>query len=273
MNDFKDKVAIVTGAASGIGRAIAEELSRRSATVTLADINEEGARQIAEAINSQGGRARAAGLDVSSAEDVERIVRETVSEHGRLDYIFNNAGIGVGGEVYEIDLDHWRRITDINLLGVVYGTQAAYRVMIEQGSGHIINTASLAGLIPSPGMTPYSMTKHAVVGLSTALRAEAASFGVRVSVVCPGFVQSGIYEAATMINMEREKFLENIPFRLVEAERAAQIILRGVARNKGVIVFPFYARLFWWLHRLHPGLLSPLARKTLKDFRSSRVKP
>ncbi|MEW6211597.1 MAG: SDR family oxidoreductase [Acidobacteriota bacterium] len=273
MNEFKDKIAIVTGAASGIGRAIAEEMGRRSAIITLADINEEGAQSVAQGINSKGGRARAVRLDVSSAESVERVVRGTVSDHGRLDYIFNNAGIGVGGEAYEIDLDHWRRITDINLLGVVYGTEAAYRVMIEQASGHIINTASLAGLIPSPGMTPYSMTKHAVVGLSMALRHEAAGLGVRVSAVCPGFVQSGIYDAATVVNIEKEKFLENIPFRLMETDRAARIILRGVARNKAVIVFPFYARLLWWLNRLHPGLLSPLARKTIRDFRSSRAKP
>ncbi len=271
MNEFKDKIAIVTGAASGIGRALAEELARRAAIVTLADINYEGAHRVAEEINAKGGRARAVLLDVSSAEDVERLVRETVSDRGRLDYIFNNAGIGVGGEAYEIDLHHWQRIIDINLLGVIYGMKAAYRVMIEQGSGHIVNTASLAGLIASPGMVPYSMTKHAVVGLSNALRAEAADFGVRVSAVCPGFVQSGIYDAATLINVKKESFMENLPFRLVEADRAAEIILRGISRNKAIIIFPFYARLFWWLSRIHPALLAPLMRKTLKDFRSSRT--
>ncbi|HEY7543392.1 MAG TPA: SDR family NAD(P)-dependent oxidoreductase, partial [Blastocatellia bacterium] len=129
------------------------------------------------------------------------------------------------------------------------------------------------GLIASPGMTPYSMTKHAVVGLSNALRYEAASFGVRVSAVCPGFVQSGIYDAGIVVNVSKEKIMENIPFRPIEAERAAQIILRGVARNKAIIIFPFYARLIWWLSRIHPALLAPLAKKTLKDFRSSRTKP
>lgn len=273
MNEFKDKIAIVTGAASGIGRAIAEELGRCKSIVTLADINGEGARRIAEGINSTGGRARAVRLDVSSAEDVEKLIDETISEMGRLDYIFNNAGIGVGGESYEIDLHHWQRITDINLWGVVYGTQAAYRVMVKQGSGHIVNTASLAGLIASPGMAPYSMTKHAVVGLSMAIRNEAASFGVRVSAVCPGFVQTGIYDAGTVVNISKEKIKESIPFRPIEADRAAEIILRGVGRNKAIIIFPFYARLFWWLSRIHPGLLSPLVRKTMKDFRSSRTKP
>lgn len=273
MSEFKDKIAIVTGAASGIGRAVAEELGRRASIVTLADINEDGARSVAEGINSSGGRARAFRLDVSNAEDVQKLVDETVAESGRLDYIFNNAGIGVGGEAYEIDLEHWQRIIDINLWGVVYGTQAAYRVMVKQASGHIVNTASLAGLIASPGMAPYSMTKHAVVGLSMALRNEAADFGVRVSAVCPGFVQTGIYEAGTVVNVSKEKMMENIPFRPIEADRAAEIILRGVGRNKAIIIFPFYARLFWWLSRIHPGLLAPVVRKTMKDFRSSRTKP
>src|SRR5207248_6593438 len=119
---------------------------------------------------------------------------QTRNRHGRLDLMVNNAGIGIGGETRELLLAHWDRIIDVNLRGVVHGVHAAYPVMIEQGSGHIVNTASLAGLLPSPGATPYAMTKHAVVGLSLSLRGEAAAYGVRVTAVCPGVVETPILD-------------------------------------------------------------------------------
>jgi len=102
----------------------------------------------------------------------------------------NNAGIGVGGEASELTLAHWERVIDVNLRGVIHGVHAAYPVMIAQRSGHIVNTASLAGLMPSPWLTPYAMTKHAVVGLTLSLRAKAAAHGVRVTAVCPGVVDT-----------------------------------------------------------------------------------
>jgi short-subunit dehydrogenase len=120
-------------------------------------------------------------------------------------------------------------------------------------------------------MAPYAATKHAVVGLSTSLRAEAAALGVRVSAVCPGFIQTGIYEAATLVNLRKEDLMSNIPFKIIGAAAAAKKILRGVERNRAIIVFPFYARLFWWLNRIHPRLLAPLANKSVKDFRRHRV--
>jgi short-subunit dehydrogenase len=110
--------------------------------------------------------------------------------------MLNNAGIALGGEVRDMDLEHWRRILDVNLWGVIHGTTAAYQVMVKQGFGHIVNTASLGGLIPEPMATAYATTKHAVVGLSTSLRAEAAELRVKVSVVCPGFVQTRTFIVA-----------------------------------------------------------------------------
>ena len=226
---FNAQVAIVTGGASGIGRALCEELARRGAIVVVADINYAGAQSVAAAI---GGKARAAALDVTNAQDVERLVEDTIRAEGRLDYMFNNAGIGVGGEVRDLSLDDWRTAIDINLWGVIYGTTAAYAAMMRQGSGHIVNTASAAGLVGEPGLIPYSVTKSAVVALSTALRAEAHTFGVRVSVVCPGFVDTAIFENAIGVKIDKDEFLAKLPVRLVSAPDAAHAILRGVRAQR-----------------------------------------
>lgn len=270
MDHFQNKIAIVTGGASGIGQMLCEELAARGAFVIVADLNLDGAKRLTSKIVESGGRASAASLDVSNADAVRELVSRVADEHGRLDFIFNNAGIGVGGEVRDLTPEHWRRIVEINLFGVISGTSAAYSTMVKQGFGHIVNTASLAGLISSPTMTPYTATKFAVVGLSTALRSEAESLGVRVSAVCPGFIQTGIFDAGTFVKSTKEAFLDQIPFKLMDARTAARKILRGVEKNRAIIVFPFYARFLWWLTRIHPGLLSPLSRKTVNDFRRTR---
>jgi NAD(P)-dependent dehydrogenase (short-subunit alcohol dehydrogenase family) len=270
MNAFKDKVSIVTGAASGIGQAISEALGEAEAFVVITDVNLEGAQKIASAINERGGKAEALQLDVTSAEDVQRLVDETVARYGRLDFVFNNAGVGVGGEARDLSLADWRHIVDVNLMGVIYGTAAAYAVMVKQGYGHIVNTASLAGLLGAPFMVPYSATKHAVVGLSKSLRAEAADLGVKVTAICPGFIQTNIFDASPMRRINKEDMLQQVPFKLIEAKEAARIILRGVARNKAMIVFPGYAKFFWFLSRISAKLIALLDRKTVKDFRARR---
>jgi NAD(P)-dependent dehydrogenase (short-subunit alcohol dehydrogenase family) len=270
MNDFKDKVTIVTGAASGIGQAIGEALGEARAVVVISDVQLEGAQKVASSINEKGGQAEAVQLDVTSAEDVQRLIDETVAKYGRLDFIFNNAGIGVGGEARDLSLADWRHTVDVNLMGVIYGTAAAYRVMVNQGFGHIVNTASLAGLLGAPFMVPYSATKHAVVGLSKSLRAEAADLGVKVTVICPGFVQTNIFDASPWRKIDKDEIVKKIPFKMIEAKEAARIILRGVQRNKAMIVFPGYAKFFWFLSRISAKLIAPIDRKTVKDFRATR---
>lgn len=267
MDSFREKVCIITGAASGIGRGLGEALVRFGARVVLADLDGEGAERVASAL---GERATARRLDVADAAGVEALVREVVASHGRLDYIFNNAGFAVHGETLDSTLEQWRRIVDVNLMGVVHGSLAAYRVMAEQGHGHIVNTASLAGLIGAASFSSYAMTKSAVVMLSRMLRFEAADRGVRVTAVCPGFIKTGIYESSTYNRVTREDAFRQIPFPLMELDAAIEKILRGVARNKEVIVFPAYARILWWLTRFTPRLTVPLHRKTVRELRRVR---
>ncbi len=180
---MKGGVAVVTGGGSGIGRALAMELAKRGAFVHVTDFNGSSAEATAKAI---GASAAHAAVDVRDAGAVQRFCDSV----GRVDYMFNNAGIGVGGEIQDLSLAHWDRILDVNVRGVIHGVHAVYPGMIARGSGHIVNTASLAGLVPTPLATPYGMTKHAVVGLSVSLRMEAAAYGVRVSALCPGTVET-----------------------------------------------------------------------------------
>ena len=268
---FRDNVAIITGGASGIGRAVGCEMAQRGAVVVLSDINFEGAEEVASTIKDSGGKATAAQLDVTNSEEVQKLVEDTAEKHGRLDYIFNNAGIAIAGEVRDMSLEDWRRIIDINLWGVVYGTTAAYPLMIKQGSGHIVNIASTAGLVGFPTLASYCTTKHAVVGLSTSLRHEAAGFGVKVSVVCPGFIKTGIFDAATVLNMKREDVLAKADEVSMDVDKAALKIVRGVEKNRMIINFPFHARFLWWLHRLLPSSISPLMAKGIRDYREMRI--
>lgn len=274
MSHFQDTVAIVTGGASGIGRALCQELGQRGAVVFVTDINLEGARQVASAITTAGGRAHAAYLDVTQGEDVREFIEGAAVKQGRLDYVFNNAGICMVGEVRDMTLEQWRRVMDVNLWGVIYGTMAAYQVMLQQGFGHIVNTASADGLMPFPMMTAYATTKSAVIELTTSLRAEAAELGVKVSVACPGMIRTGMQDATTLVTKLRDpdKLRSQSQFSIVmmEADECARAILRGVARNKGVIIVTAFARVCWWLCRLHPALITPLHRAWVDGVRAAR---
>jgi NAD(P)-dependent dehydrogenase (short-subunit alcohol dehydrogenase family) len=273
MEYFNDKIAIVTGGASGMGRAACEQMGRHGATMVVADIDHEGAKGVAESIVAAGGKARAVHLDVTRREDVIKLVKETAREHGRLDLIFNNAGIGILGDERDKALDHWKKIIDVNLLGVLHGTTAAYPLMIEQGFGQIVNMASMAGYIPSPMDAAYGTTKHAVVGLSTALRDEAAALGVKVNAVCPGFIKTPIIFNTPILNVNvpREEIEENLPdWLFMDVNKAGTAILKGIASNRAMIVFPFHARGAWWLMRLCPPLFDRIGRLQIKSFRKNR---
>jgi NAD(P)-dependent dehydrogenase (short-subunit alcohol dehydrogenase family) len=266
LRTYRDAVAIVTGGASGIGAALSRGLAHSGAHVVLADRQRGLAGEVAEAILAAGGKAEAAELDVRDADAVERLVAGVFERHGRLDYLFNNAGIGVGGEMRDYRLDDWRDVIDVNLLGVVYGVQAAYRRMIEQGFGHIVNTASTAGLLPAPLMGSYTATKHAVVGLSRALRVEAAHYGVRVTVVCPGVIRTpilsgGAFGRMTMSLDPAKQVALWEGLRPMDPDAFARTVLRRIAANPAILVVPKWWHAIWWLGRVAPWLVEGAAAR------------
>jgi NAD(P)-dependent dehydrogenase (short-subunit alcohol dehydrogenase family) len=272
--DLENRIALVTGGASGIGCALCEKLATDGAVVVVADINVSGAEDVAAAIRQRAGRATAVLLDVSREAEFQKVVSDVVAAHGRLDYLFNNAAVAIVGEFRDGNVADFRRVVDVNLFGVVHGTMTAYRVMLGQGFGHIVNISSVTGLMPTPILTAYSATKWAIIGFSTALRVEAAGLGVKVSVACPGLVRTDMGEHNVYWNVRKEDHLAQLPWRwMIEPGQAAKAILRGVARNQEIIVFPFSARAAWWMYRACPWVFAPLIRRMLQRFRAVRVKP
>jgi NAD(P)-dependent dehydrogenase (short-subunit alcohol dehydrogenase family) len=267
-------VGVITGGASGIGRALGEALARQGADVVLADRQIELARTVADGIRERGGRASAAEVDVTDYQALEHVVRQTAETHGRLDYMFNNAGIGISGEACYYDIKDWEQVIDVNIRGVINGIQSAYPIMLRQGFGHIINTASMAGLVPSPVVVSYCASKYAVVGVSLSLRIEAAEKGVRVSVLCPGVIRTPILEGG-----KYGKSLQALPAeawkklwerqRPMDVDQFATKVLRAVARNRAIIIFPRYWRIFWWINRLSPSLALYIGRRSLGVWRQT----
>ncbi|GAA2066442.1 SDR family oxidoreductase [Williamsia deligens] len=245
---------IVTGAGSGIGAALARAFAGAGSAVWCTDIDDDAARQTAR---DCGPRATAARLDVTDAVGVADLVDSVVSAHGRVDVMVNNAGISFGGDTELLGLDRWNAIIDVNLRGVVHGVDAAYRHMIRQGEGHIVTTASMGGLTPAGLITSYVATKHAVVGLSLALRSEAAAHGIRVLALCPAAVETPLLDAGSVGGFRgRDYYLTGQGLaNAYSADRLATETLEAMARDRALLVVPGRARLAWRLYRWAPGVV------------------
>lgn len=257
---FTGKQAIVTGGGSGIGAALCRALVAAGADVVCTDIDGAAAAKTVESLAGPGS-ARSATLDVTDAAAVQAAVDEVVSRTGRLDLMFNNAGIAWGGDTELLTLEQWNAIIDVNIRGVVHGVAAAYPVMLRQGHGHIVNTASMAGLTAAGQITSYVMTKHAVVGLSLALRSEAVSRGVGVLAICPSAVETPILDKGAIGGfVGRDYYLRGQGMKTAyDPDRLARDTLRAVERNKALLVVPKRAHASWLFARLAPGLLQRLS--------------
>jgi NAD(P)-dependent dehydrogenase (short-subunit alcohol dehydrogenase family) len=259
LRTFRDAVVIITGGASGIGRALGEELAGRGADVILADLQIELADEVAASIKAKGGKAESVLLDVTDHAAVKNLADEVYSKRGRIDYIFNNAGIGIFGEAIQYSHEDWQNVLNVNLHGVVHGIEAVYPVMVEQGFGHIVNTASVAGFMIVPYLLSYVATKYAVLGLSKTLRVEARPYGIRVSAICPGVIRTPMMEGGkfgkVLIKLTEDVMAKaEKNFRPMDPNAFAKKVIDNVARNKAIIIVPSWWRIFWWIGRISEPL-------------------
>ncbi|KUJ70219.1 short-chain dehydrogenase [Streptomyces albus subsp. albus] len=266
---FGGQLVLVTGAASGIGRATAFAFAEAGARVIAVDRDTEGATRTAELARLIGApESWAETVDVADEEAMEKLAAKVTTEYGVVDVLVNNAGIGVSGSFLDTTTDDWRRVLDVNLWGVIHGCRAFGRRMAERGQGgHIVNTASAAAFQPSRSLPAYSTSKAAVLMLSECLRAELAGQGIGVSAICPGIVNTNITATTrfTGVSEEEQKRRQEKTTRLYgkrnyPPEKVAEAVLRAVVRNQAVVPVTPEARGARLLGRISPKALRGLAR-------------
>ena len=272
MDIYKNKVAVITGAASGIGKCLGEKLASLGAHVVLSDINPSGLETTIKEIARMGGSVSGDPLDVADYEAFKIHIDGIIDSKGKIDYIFNNAGIAISAEFQDMTIEDWNKVVDINLNGVFHGSILAYKQMVKQGFGHIVNLSSIEGMIPFPTTGAYVATKYAVLGFTQGMWVEGRSLGVKTSAVCPGYIKTNIFDAAKIVNIDRVKIMDQ--YKLLEKmgitpEKCADVILKGVAKGKPIIPVTTLAHVVWRMARLSPiGVLKWISR----DFDKWRYK-
>ena len=267
---FKGRKALVTGAGSGIGKATAEALAARGATLVICDVDAVRVQETAEILRARGATVAAHTLDVADREAYAAFA-EAVLADGPVDILVNNAGVGVGGRLMETGLDDWDWVLGVNLWGVIYGNHFFVPGMIaSQRGGHVINIASAAGLTGVPTLGAYSVSKCAVVAYSEALHAELAESDVGVSVICPGFLATRIMVDGRIRGamndgdgLTRVEKVMNRPGRRPEAVAAA--IVGAIERRRFLVPLFSEARLLLFMRRFSPWILSQSKRRLLKQ--------
>lgn len=260
--DLTGKTAAITGAASGIGRSTARLLARHGAKVHLADLNGEAAETVAAEI---GGAAVAHVLDVSDPGAVESFAEAVFAAGGAVDILHNNAGIGHAANVEATTIEDWQRVISVNLLGVAYGVQAFVPRMLAQGRpASVINTASMAGLVPTAKMAPYCASKFGVVGLSEALNAELSPRGIHVSAICPGIIDTAIVATSVMrgdaVSLQ-ESATRFYSTRGASPDEVAEAVLRTIVKHRLIVPVPRrQVTPLYMLHRVSPRITQPLSR-------------
>jgi short-subunit dehydrogenase len=265
------RVAVVTGAAGSLGRALSLELAAAGMDLSLADIDESGLHALAEQLRALGRRALVVPTDVSELRAVENLLARTLSELGSCHLMCNNAGIFNAAPMLESSEAQWRRVIDTNLWGVIHGCRVFGAHFARQAEGHLLNTASAAGLFPVPGMNAYSTSKYAVVGFSQQLRWELASRGVGVTVLCPGPLRNAMARrpGVGLDHLDIEEMVRRAP----TPEDAAKRAVRAIRQNRAQVAIGFEAHVLRVLRLLPSWLIDPLgrllARKALQAIDSS----
>jgi NAD(P)-dependent dehydrogenase (short-subunit alcohol dehydrogenase family) len=277
MKSFSGKVAAITGAASGMGRELALELARRHCDVALSDVDEKGLEETAAAARAIGAKVTTTRLDVSQRDAVYAWADQVVREHGKVNLIFNNAGVALSTTLESVTQEDFEWIMGINFWGVVYGSQAFLPHLKATGDGHIINTSSLFGLIAVPGVGPYNASKFAVRGYTEALRMELDMMKVGVSASCvhPGGIRTNIAKSSRMSQSMRDLMGEDPEesrkkfdklLSTTTAKKAALVILRGVERNKRRVIIGPDAHILSGLSRLLGAGYQPIMIFGTKHF-------
>ena len=254
MKNLRDRWVLITGAASGIGRALAVEFAKKGSHIIIADIDVAGMDETARMVRERGCNAITVETDVTSPEDLDALYKNAVEKTGRIDVLVNNAGIAMICEADRMEWEEWERILKINLIGPIMLTCKFIAHMKSNGGGHIVNVASMAGIIGIPGMAPYTVTKFGVVGLSESLRAELHAHNIGVTAVCPGVVRTPIIDKSVIKGFDEE--IRNAPNAITTSpERAAREIVAGVLRNKAKVVPTPSTKAVHFLKRIFPGLV------------------
>jgi NAD(P)-dependent dehydrogenase (short-subunit alcohol dehydrogenase family) len=274
---MSSKRIFITGGASGLGRALAARYARDGWRVCVGDIDATGGAATVAGLKRAEADAHFLRCDVTRDEDLEAAAAWLERSWGGVDVVVNNAGVAVAGRIADIPLADWQWIVDINLLGVVRGCRTFTPMMRRQGGGHLVNIASMAGLVHAPLMAPYNATKAAVVALSETLRAELAPDHIHVSVVCPAFFRTAIAESARA----HDPTIENLARRLVGSARRgpediADLVARGITRRDFHIITHREARIAWLLKRYAPtplygALFDRLARRVAGNSEGTRA--
>ncbi|MGK3990612.1 SDR family NAD(P)-dependent oxidoreductase [Sorangium sp. So ce136] len=251
----KQPRAVITGGASGLGRALAIELAGRRAKLLLADLNDEGSRETARLVADAGGEAHTVRCDVSRSDDVAALLGEADRALGGVDLVVNNAGVCAAGKVGELSLEDWSWVMGVNLWGVIHGCHAFAPRFREQRSGHFLNVASAAGFLSVPELAPYCVTKAGVVALSETLKLELAPHGVGVTVLCPTFFKTQIVESGRGIDARRKAVAEKLMGRKgLQADYVARRAIEAVDAGDLYAVPHRDGRWFWRAKRVVPEL-------------------
>jgi len=257
---YQDKVCVVTGAAAGIGYAVSKKLLEIGAMVFMADIDVNGLKKAFDDLGKYTGKGFTVQTDVMEQEQVQKLIQEAAVYEGHLDFLFNNAGVGATMPFETVTLDIWKKVMNLNLWSVIYGVHTAIPIMRRQGFGHIVNTSSIAGIVPPPYQAVYSTTKYAVTGLTECLRYELHDEGIYFTTVCPGNVATSIWKGM------------DVPADAVSADEAAQIILEGVANKESMIVFADSYKELYIKCRMDPAfqekVFLDLARERRENYRT-----
>lgn len=266
MKDFNNKVVLITGAGSGIGRETALQFSELGAKIAVADVNDQGARDTVSLIETKGGKAKAFHCDVSRLDSIEQLADAVEGSLGPVDILMNNAGIGAAGLLVDVKMDTWQKVMGINVMGVINGCHVFVPRMIARGQGgHIINTSSAAAFIAAKEMIAYATSKFAVFGFSESLRAQMAEHNIGVSTICPGLINTAIvantlYEGEALQAGAKEKVMALYERRNYPPSKVAKAIIKATKKNKAVVPVSPEAWIMYWFKRFLPGLVRKAAQ-------------